>query len=315
MSSVSPGTGLWDKQPLPIDGERLTDQLSFGNDQVVSFHWSDFRDACDLWQARIIQEPGLKRDYERRLQEITKLRGLPVWVRSGKTTTQTNLYALYEGFICNGLWQVDESLPRPSFEISLIAPSGPFRRMSINECFNMQTYRDFVMIFLLQNKLPRRDFRLRVKCKLLAEFGADYSGAGVVGLEQITRSGVLLQMSGDMYYGQMRPGEGKVRLLFKTQLLREAGEARSAQEFRSRIESWRANPFYTLEKSQGLTFACHAAQPNSRFDGDATQDCFVMVPFDHMESASPGAVAEIQRFIQVAQKTVLSLLDHGKRAA
>jgi len=304
----------WNPSEMSLEGERLTDQICLGKDGNVSFHWSDFREACRLWQTRIAIEPNLRRDYEKRLQEMEKLKQLPLWIRSGKTTTQTNLFDLYEGFICDQHWHSDESLPRPHYDISLISPSGPFKKMPVTNCFNLQTYRDFVMVFLLQDKLPRRDFRLRVKSKLLAEYGANLSEVSLVELEQISASGILLKVSGADFYGKMLPHQ-TMRLLLKTHFLQAAVQAKNPQEFKREVAEWSNNPFYTHDKAESFSFDCHDIHSSSRFDGDATSECFLRINIETMAKSNPQQAQRLQNFVKMAQKSVLEMLETKHKAA
>lgn len=304
MPSTDANFNSWSAANLSLEGERLTDQIAFGEHGTVSFHWSDFRDACRLWQTRIAIEPALRQDYEKRLQEMEKLRRLPIWIRSGQTTTQTNLYDLYEGFICDQLWHGEDILPHPLYDISLISPSGPFKQMSVTNCFNLQTYRDFVMVFLLQDKLPRRDFRLRVKSKILAEYGRHFSEACLIELEQISATGLLFKIPGAQFFSHMRDHD-QVRVLFKTDFLTAFTPV---ADFRKTISEWNGNPFYTHDKSAVFTFNSHDVHTNARFDGDVTKDCFVMVSFAQMATTNAPMVQRLQLFVGTAQKTILDML-------
>lgn len=311
IPTPGPSFESWNASDLPLEAERLTDKISFGADGIVSFHWSDFREACRLWQTRIAIEPGLRKDYERRLQEMQKLRALPIWIRSGKTTTQTNLFDLYEGFICDQLWQGDTNLPHPQYDISLISPSGPFKKMPVTNCFNLQTYRDFVMVFLLQDKLPRRDFRLRVKSKVLAEYGPNFSEACLVELEQISASGLLFRVSGSEYFGRMVPHQ-QVRLLFKTSFLTNSSQV---SEFRHEVAQWNNNPFYTHDKTEAFVFDCKETPSNSRFDGEETRECFLRISFDTISRTNGPQAQRLKAFVKAAQHCILEMLQQQHRAA
>lgn len=312
MPFTSSNFSAWTNTELPLEAERLTDQVSFG-DSNVSFHWSDFREGCRLWQTRIAIEPGLRRDYEKRLHEMQKLKNLPIWIRAGKTTTQTNLFDLYEGFICDQMWHGDDVFPHAHYDISLISPSGPFKEMPITNCFNLQTYRDFVMVFLLQDKLPRRDFRLRVKSKVLAEYGPNFNDAGLLELEQITANGLLFKTTGAKYYSGMAPHH-EVRLLFKTSFLAAATQAGDSQEFRREIEAWTSNPFYTHDKAESFIFNCKDVKSSARFDGNATQECYLMVSFDTIAASNGPLKQRLQSFVKVAQKNILEMLEKKNAA-
>lgn len=314
MSLQQPTISTWNNAELPLEGERLTDQIAFGRDGCLSFHWSDFREACRLWQTRIAIEPNLRQDYEKRLRELAKLKTLPIWIRSGKTTTQTNLYDLYEGFICDQLWHGDDIFPRPLYEVSLISPSGPFKKMAVTNCFNLQTYRDFVMVFLLQDKLPRRDFRLRVKSKILAEFGPHFTDACLVELEQISSAGLMLRVKGSTFFSQMTPHH-RVRVLFNSSVLMNAAQTNSALDFRQEVAEWSTNPFYTHNKVDAFVIDCKDVHTSSRFDGDTTQDCFMRISFETIQTSNGPLAQKLKAFVKVAQKSILEMLEQKHKAA
>ena len=186
--------------------------------------------------------------------------------------------------------------------------------MPVTNCFNLQTYRDFVMVFLLQDKLPRRDFRLRVKSKLLAEYGANLRDASLIELEQISAGGILLRVNGGDFYGKMLPHQ-QVRLLFKTNFLATICKTRGASEFRNEMSGWNNNPFYTHDKTEAFTFDCKAIQSMSRFDGDATSECFLRISFEVMAKSNPAQAQRLQNFVKVAQQSILEMLEQKHKAA
>lgn len=296
----------WDIESHSLPSEKLTDRIMLGQNETVTFHWADFSEACGLWQARINREPHLKGEYERRVREIEKLRILAVWVRLGKTVTQTNLYELYDGFIREKTWHGQDLLPHAQQEVSFVSPSGPFKHMPVTECFNRTTYQDFVFVLLLQNKLPRRTFRLRIQSRLLSEYGAGLREAGLVSLEQVTSQGLLVKISSETFFASMNPHR-HVRFLFNSQSLRSAVAAAS---FESGIAAWKANPFYTHDKSESFEIDCsHMRVSESKaYDKALGPESYIFVSFDQIAISNPALAEDLKAFISRGEVTVRRII-------
>jgi hypothetical protein len=212
----------------------------------VSFQWSDFYETCQLNQDRLKSDAIFKAEFDQKSAELQKLREMSVWLRTpNNQVIQTTLFDLYQDAIFERHWCGQES--HAPCEVSFIAPSGPYKKFAVVDCLNNHTYQDFVQYFLLEGKLPQRDFRLRVPSRLLMEFGSGLSGAALIDLQQITSAGMLFKCPAPLFFNHVRP-HGKLRLLIKTSSLAEANRSSDWDEFQRAIGEWELNPFYTQNK-------------------------------------------------------------------
>ncbi|MBY0516293.1 MAG: hypothetical protein K2P81_05260 [Bacteriovoracaceae bacterium] len=286
----------WNQVKPAMRAGGLNETLILNQQGPVSFHWSDFKDSCRSYQQKIEVDPVMKAEYESKILELERLQTMPVWIKSEKETTHTTLFNLYQDFILENMWQGKDAHPHAPYDISFISPSGPFKKISITDCFNIQTYQDFVMVFLLQGKLPQRDFRLRVPSKLLAEFGSNMSEVGLIDLQQITSSGLLLKCSSKTFFQSIRP-DGQVRLMFKTSPLESANQIKNWTSFKDVVAAWGLNPFYSHNKQEAFLLNCSDFQIASRFDFGVTNEVYLFVSFEHLKNANLVIATKLMNFI------------------
>jgi hypothetical protein len=157
-----------------------------------------------------------------------------------------------------------------------------------------------VQYFLLEGKLPQRDFRLRVPCRLLMEFGPGLSDAGLIDLQQITTSGLLFKCPVPLFFNEVRP-HGELRLLIKSASLDGANKTTDWEGFQQAISQWGLNPFYTQNKLESFTLACSDFQVASRFDFGQTQDVYLFVNYKVLESSHQLMAQHFARFVKTGR--------------
>lgn len=291
----------------PLHEEKLTDRMSLGGDGMVTFHWSDFSEACALWQERVRREPGLRADFERRQQETARLAHMPLWVRAGQKVTQTNLHDLYDSHIRELARHRQDLLPPLEAEVSFVAPAGPYKRMRLTDCFNVRTYQDMVMVRLLEEQLPRRHFRLRFNGCLLAEYGEGLRDAGVVRIEQLTSEGVLCRAPADTVFAGMG-ATGTVRIMLNPAPLRAAV---AAPTLREGLMDWGANALYTHDKSASFVVQCSRLGLSEALTGG---DAHFFIPHCEIEASNPGLARDLRAFTARGEETVRAMLKAPRAA-
>jgi hypothetical protein len=299
--------------PTFLSGPALTKTL--GEDFVlcdkgtVLFHWADFFETCDLVKARLEREPALEIDLKRREGALAKLALVPVWIRTENQVHQTTIFDLYEKYLLNHIQSLGLD-PFSPLDISFISPTGPFKVMSIAECFNPTTYRDFVIVYLLQGKLPRRDFRIRLKSKILMEHGKDFAGAELVALEQLTTSGLLLSLDADAYTRKISV-DGAVRFLVNAASLGPA-LGKSLAELRPFLSQFAHNFLYSSVKSDAIDCHREDLSVQSAFDFSKNKKVFLFVSFEKLARSNPASVELLRDFVAHARGLVR---EHFREAA
>jgi hypothetical protein len=291
----------------PLREEKLTDRMSLGGDGMVTFHWSDFSEACAIWQERVKREPGLRADFERRRQETARLAQMPLWLRAGHKVTQTNLHDLYDTHIRELARHRQDLLPPLEVEVSFVAPAGPYKLMRLTDCFNQRTYQNMVMVRLLEERLPRRHFRLRFDGCLLAEYGEGLRDAGVVRIEQITTEGVVCRAPADTIFSGMG-ATGTVRIMLNSAPLRAAV---AAPTLREGLMGWGANALYTHDKSASFVVQCaRLSLSDTLTDGDA----HFFIPHSEIAASNPDMVRDLRAFVARGEETVRAMLKAPRAA-
>jgi hypothetical protein len=292
--------------PLTSSWQGLNETVILNPNGPVSFQWTDFHETCQLNQARLKNDVVFKAEFEQKTHELQKLRGMPVWLRTPNSQIiQTNLYELYQDAIFERHWCGQES--HAPCEVSFISPSGPYKKFAVVDCLNSHTYQDFVQCFLLEGKLPQRDFRLRVPGRLLMEFGPGLSGAGLIDLQQITSTGLLFKCPAPLFFNEVRP-HGKLRLLIKSSSLDGANISSNWEGFQQAIGEWGLNPFYTQNKLEAFMLSCTDFQVASRFDFGQTQDVYLFVDYKALESSHQLMAQHFARFVKTGRSHMKQFL-------
>jgi hypothetical protein len=275
--------------------QMLGEELALCENGNMIFHWADFHETCDLIKEQIESNPDMQIEFERKEKALERLSLIPVWIRTEKKMHQVNMFELYESYILN---QMKFSLgidPFGPFEISFISSTGPFRTMAIAECFNKSTYKDFIMLYLLKNKIPKRDFRIRLKAKVLMECGADYTRAHLVELEQLTLNGLLFSMDSNLYLSEVSR-EARLRFLVDTTCLVE-GSNKELSELKNYLSQFAFNFLYSSCKEDALSCESQHLTIHSSFEFLKNKKVYLFIPYNRLSAADEEKIKNIQRFV------------------
>lgn len=259
------------------------------------FHWADFHETCDLISAQIDSDEELLEDFKGRENALKRLALIPVWIRTEYKIQQSTMFDLYEKYILNQIQPLTGIDPFCPLDISFISGTGPFKSMSIAECFNRGTYRDFIMVYLLKGKLPKRDFRIRLKSKILLEYGKSFRNAELVSLEQLTVNGLLISMDSEAYLQKVSNQE-YVRLLVNTRILAE-GKNKDLDSLKGFLSQFAFNLLYSSHKEDNLTVGLKEMSIQSSFDYSFNKRVFLFISYEKLSQMHPASVKTIQDFV------------------
>jgi len=290
---------LTESSPLAFLNETSLDQslgedFSLCDNKNMVFHWADYHETCDAIKTLLEKNPELREEFKRKELAIKRLSLITVWIRTEKKIHQTTMFDLYEKYVLN---QVQLALgvdPFGSFEISFISGTGPFRLMAITECFNSTAYKDFVMVYLLKDKLPKRDYRVRLKSKVLIEYGKDLDKASLIGLEQLTMNGLLFSLDADFYADEISKATD-LRFLMDTRPLAEGCE-KNLSELRTHLTQYSFNLMYSSHKEDALSCRLEDFTIRSGFDFLKSKKVYLFIPYEKLANAN-GSVKNIKNFV------------------
>lgn len=271
-----------------------------GNGNMI-FHWSDFYETCDAIKLHLEQDPKLMEDYKRRELGLERLKQIPVWVRTNKRIHQSTMHELYEKYLLKQSIFNGVDLFGP-LDMSFISGAGPFRAIAIAECFNNSTYKDFVLIYLLKNKLPRRDYRIRLKSKVLLEFGEDFGQAHLVQLEQLTSEGLLFSMDADFYHDHVA-AESEIRFLIDTKILQQ-GHNKSIQDLRSHLSKYAFNLLYSARKEDSISCKQKDVTARASVDFFKNKKIYLFTPYTKLVANNENWIKNIQDFVLETKQLV-----------
>lgn len=302
-------TGLFPQSFLKENSlhHTLGEEFALGENGVMVFHWSDFHETCDAVKAALENEPELMEDFQRRARGIDQLALIPVWVKTKEKVHQTNMFDLYDRHIFNKSQQLGGVDAFGPIEISFISGTGPFKTMAISECFNKIIYRDFVLINLLRGKLPRRDYRIRVKSKVLFEYGDEFGKAQLVNLEQLTTAGLLFSVEAEHFQKEMARSS-HFRVILETQSLAEA-MGKNLEELKAHFAKYSFNLMYSSHKRDAVTCQLEDFSIQSSFDFFKSRKVFLFIPYGKIECTQGKHVENIKGFMDHTKTLVR---DHYK---
>ena len=266
------------------------------------FHWADFHETCDIIKAQLEADPSLMRDFELREHALVRLNLIPVWVRTEKKVHQSTMFDLYEKYILNQTHLLGGIDPFCPLAISFISGTGPFKAMSIAECFNKSTYRDFVLVYLLKNKLPPRDYRVRLKSRVLMEYGQSFDKADLISLDQLTMNGMLLSMESEVYMKTMTEQES-VRILINSKMLLD-GKGLNLHVLKSYLSKFAFNLMYSSNKDDAITCSTKDFSVQSSFDFSKNKRVFLFISYDKMAQTNHYSVQNIRDFVTYTKELV-----------
>jgi hypothetical protein len=296
-NSFMPNSSMIEKK-LP---ESLGEEFSLCQHGNMRFHWADFHETCDSVKEQIESDGQLQADFDRREANLNRLQLVPIWIRTMNKVHQTTMYDLYDRHILNQtpIGGMDTFGP---LEISFISSSGPFKKMAIAECFNQNIYRDFVIVSLIKGQLPRRSFRLRLKAKILVEYGPEFAQASLMNLEQMTSAGLLLSVDEDFYYRELAPHQD-LRILIDTSILRNA-LGKPLTDLKSHLGTHSFNLLYSARKEDSI--ACRLAQfsVQSGFDFFRSRKIYLFISYDQLAANSPSSATNCREFVAYSKEVV-----------
>ncbi len=280
----------------------LGEEFSLCKNGNMVFHWADFFETCDVIKERMENDSELKADFESRERGLVRLSLIPVWIRTAHKVYQTNMFDIYHKFIMDQSKFPGGVDPFGPQDISFISGTGPFKKLALAECFNSATYKDFVLVNLLQGKLAKRDFRIRVKSKILMEYGDQFEKANLIHLEQITTNGLLLSIDSSLL-GTMADVKGRVRLLLDTKCL-ENSIGKSVEDLSIHLDQFAFNLMYSSRKEDGIEVSLGDINVQSSFDFLKNHKAFLFVPYNHLKKDHPAAFKALNGFVDYSRKLV-----------
>ena len=267
------------------------------------FHWADFFETCDMIKAHLQNDSEMMKDFHLREKALLRLDSIPVWIKTENKIHQTSMYKLYESYILNQSQLLGTIDPFCPLDISFISGTGPFKNMSVAECFNNSTYRDFILVFLIQEKLPRRDYRIRLKSKILLEYGEHYADAELIALEQLTMNGMLVSIESELYLKKVMAMED-VRILINSKMLAD-GRHKSLGELKSYLSQFAFNLLYSSKKEDSVICKVNKFSVQSSFDFSKNKKIFLFIHYDDMVSSDPESINLIKEFVAHTKDLVL----------
>ena len=280
----------------------LGEEFIFCDNGNMVFHWADFYETCDFIKDQVRRDPDLMQDFRQREIALSKLSSIPVWVRTHSKVYQTTMLNLYDKYILDQKHLLGGVDPFCPLEISFISGTGPFKNMSIVECFNITTYNDFFLVYLIQEKLPRREYRVRLKSKVLFEFGTNFNQAQVVSLEQLSTHGILFSIDSDAFMKQISEFEN-VRILINANMLYD-GLGKNLSDLKIHLSHYAFNFLYTSNKEDSMVIQSSDFQIQSSFDFAKNKKILLFISYEKLAKSQAKGVKTIRQFVDYTKELV-----------
>jgi hypothetical protein len=176
-ASTIPVTWLKPFQPIP---------------HWVECRWSDSEQHILNIQKQLKSDFHLFSHIQESLEKLNLLKNYFVWIKTKENTLRLDLFSIYSDCLRLGKLSQENLKMDQEVHISFMSKRGPFIKKTLGECLNPQVYQEMAQNLVLNNLIPIRKFRLRMKVKLLAEFGQNYSDSTLIDLHQLSSEGMLL---------------------------------------------------------------------------------------------------------------------------
>jgi hypothetical protein len=176
-ASTIPVTWLKPFQPIP---------------HWVECRWSDSEQHILNIQKQLKSDFHLFSHIQESLEKLNTLKNYFVWIKTKESTLRLDLFSIYSDCLRLGKLSQDNLKMDQQVHISFMSKRGPFIKKTLGECLNPQVYQEMAQNLVLNNLIPIRKFRLRMKVKLLAEFGQNFSDSTLINFHQLSSEGMLL---------------------------------------------------------------------------------------------------------------------------
>lgn len=289
--------------PGPVN---LFEPLCLGHQNNLSFHWADFHETCVAYKNHIEIDSLSKQEFEKRVTSLKKLLLVPVWMKTANKIIQTTMYDLYDRYLMGSFKVFDQFEPFDRVELSFMSGTGPFKSMAVAECFNRATYQDFVVFGLMNDKLRKREFRLRCKTKLLFEYGANFEKAALMNLEQISCHGFLFSTESAEFMAQMSLTP-HFRFLMDTKIMKES-KGKTLEEIISLTKLQPFNLFYSSCKTDCFSADSQGINFQSGIDFMQSKKHHFFIPFDKING---GDLKSVKSFMEQTKTLISNLYETG----
>lgn len=278
---------------LPL--KSLSEPISLCGKDTMCFHWSDSVRYCEIVESNLSTDTHLFKDYQKRKIAISNLKKISVWIKSKKKIIETTVYDLYDQFLLSKDLMLNDLDPYFEYHISFLSASGPFKKISIVSCFNESLFYDFKFIYLIENLIPRGDFSLRLRSKVLIEYGENFDQVQIVGVNQIGHDGILISIPYDLFLNEISHLD-KLRILLNSSQLR-LNETSGLNDLKENLGKYSFNLLYTSKKSDSAEIKLNEIVMRGRGDF-FTQDkrVFLLIPYSAMEKSHSQMANDFRNF-------------------
>jgi hypothetical protein len=258
---------------------------------IQNFNWSDHALSCELYKKLISHDESHAQSYLLLKAKLDELKRIPLWIKTKMEVMSIDLYELYASHVRGSFENVHQLS-----QVSFVSPSGPYKLVSVSSLLALDVYENFVKFFLLTGQLKPRDFRLRIRSKILMEFGQNSSQVGLLELQQITPQGILLKC-------HHRDEE----LLMSSQSLSLFVNPSFMQNPYENLEQMivkNSNPFYTQDRSFQLAIKLNSVKFSKRFDFNKTQESFLYVSYDQLEDQNKKIIPLMKTYVKKSRDSI-----------
>lgn len=293
--------------------KNLGEEFQLCENGSMIFHWADFYETCDQVKTSMDKDEELRKDFARLEAKLQRLALIPVWIKTTGKIYQTTMYALYEKHILRLSHHMEGLDFYGPMEVSLISGTGPFKTMAVSEFFHRETYQQFILVNLLKGKLPKRDYRIRLKAKILMEYGDNFENSTLVHLDQLTTKGLLLNLPADLYLRGISRSTS-ARILIDTGLLK-TGTGKNLNDLQTHLAQHLFNLLYSSRREDSMELDLKDVYASSSFEFLRNQQKFLFVPYEVLRPHSPDAVFSMIDFVQHTRELVRGFYAKSEESA
>ncbi len=280
--------------------EKLSTPLFFGDNNVLSFHWSNDKLASDYVKT-LHEGKGKQHRVEGLREELEELKNIPLWLMSRRGQVKSDLHNLYQCYLDPRVkthwFHLEEILVSTNHE------AGPFSSLKAMRWFDKDIYAKFIYLKMLESWVPQRSFRLSLNIPIEIRAGGSPFQSIAAKVHQVSAHGIVLHTSS---CSQLKEWDSVEEFLFlkkEVELVQERGieSCLKAKEWYSHLENFTINgDEFRMILHKGL-------------EGRGEKDNFLFIPLQSLRmlsiKAQDQSIKNFNSLFEEAQQTIHKYIE------
>ncbi len=256
-------------------------QCSLSVSDNINFHWADYSVTCDLYRELVNKDEKVHLLHNHLVSNLEKLKTVPVWVKTMDGVSTLSLFDIYDSLATKGKMSRFYVNQAGKLVISFYGPQGPFEVLAPSECINHERYTELIFNYLLQGKIPTRDFRIRCAGKVLCYYDLCFDKATNIDVVQVTSDGILFSTDDKELRNKLSTSK-EIKILMNLEIFHKVLR-KSFDELRNAFGDYEYNLFFTRDAKHAYHLQPKYLHFYQAFDHDVSGLTYIYAHFHHFK--------------------------------